>query len=341
MRKFKNRLISPRVINQKYLNCSIKFVFFLMIVFFCTQLLIFKLNAEENKFFVDKVIAVVNRDVITWSELYKYMEFTAKDEIKALNPDEKFKYFKAHEEEFLERLIDTKLQIEEAEKYGIFVTDSEIEGAINDIKKKYALTEQAFQETLKKEGMSINDYKKMLKEQIIIGRALNTLVKSKIIITDAEINNYIAAHPELSCDDEGYYVSQIFLKKRENQEELKAKINEVFKRLIQGEPFSKVASQMSEDVTAKTGGAIGLLKKKEIASELSNLFSKMNIGQVSEPMMTEHGIFIFRLDGVCFKKGSEQLVNYVRSLLEDEKFKKDYKLWTRGLRQRAYIEIMD
>lgn len=298
-------------------------------------------SAEENKFFVDKVVAVVNRDVITWSELYKYMEFIVKDEIKTLNPDEKFKYFKAHEEEFLDRLIDTKLQIEEAERYGISVTDSEIEGAINDIKKKYALTEQAFKETLKKEGMSINDYKKMLKEQIIIGRALNSLVKSKIIVTDAEINNYIAAHPELSCDDEGYYVSQIFLKKRENQEELKTKINEVLKRLIQGESFSKVASQMSEDVTAKTGGAIGLLKKKEIASELSNLFSKMSVGQVSEPMMTEHGIFIFKLDGLCFRKSSEQLVNYVRNLLEDEKFKKDYKLWIRGLRQRAYIEIMD
>ncbi|MCS7215838.1 MAG: SurA N-terminal domain-containing protein [Thermodesulfovibrio sp.] len=313
---------------------------FLLFFILTFQSLAFSSYAE-NKFFVDKVIAVVNKDVITWSELYKYMEFTAKDEIKALNPDEKFNYFKAHKEEFLERLIDTKLQIEEAEKYGISVTDAEIEGAINEIKKKYALTDQAFQETLKKEGMSINDYKKMLKEQIIIGRALNSLVKSKIIITDAEINNYISTHPELSCDDDGYYVSQIFLKIRENQEELKTKINEVLKRLIQGESFSKVASQMSEDTTAKTGGAIGLLKKKEIASELSNLFSKMSIGQVSEPMMTEHGIFIFRLDGVCFKKGSDQLINYVRNLLEDEKFKKDYKLWIRGLRQRAYIEIMD
>lgn len=297
--------------------------------------------SQENRFFVDKVVAVVNKDVITWSELYKYMEFTAKDEIKILNPDEKFKYFKAHEEEFLERLIDTKLQIEEAEKYGIHVTDAEIEGAIDEIKKKYSLTDQDFQETLKKEGMSLNDYKRMLKEQIIIGRALNSLVRSKIIITEEEIKKYINAHPELSCDDDGYYVSQIFLKKRENQEELKEKINEVLKKLVQGESFSKVAYQMSEDITAKTGGSIGLLKKKEIAPELSNLFSKMSVGQISEPMISEHGIFIFRLDGVCFKKGSEQLINYVRGLLEEEKFKKEYKLWTRGLRQKAYIEIMN
>ena len=297
--------------------------------------------AEESKFFVDRVVAIVNREVITWSELYKYMEFIAKEEIKNLNPDEKFKYFKAHEEEFLEKLIDTRLQIEEAERYGIFVTDAEIESAINDIKKKYGLTDEGFIETLKKEGMSLSDYKKMLKEQIIIGRTVNSLVRSKIIITDADINSYISAHPELVCDDEGYYVSQIFLKKRESEEELKEKLNEIFKRLIQGEPFSRVASQLSEDSSAKTGGAIGILKKREIAPQLSSLFSKMSIGQISEPLMTEQGVFIFKLDGVCFKKGSVELTNYVRSIIEDERFKKDYKLWLRGLRQRAYIEIMD
>lgn len=298
-------------------------------------------SAEENKFFLDKVVAVVNKEVITWSELYKYMEFVANDEIKSLNPDERFKYFKKHQEELLEKLIDTKLQIEEAEKFGIFVSDSEIDAAINDIKKKYKMSDKAFNETLQKEGMTFEDYKKLLKEQVIIGRASNMFVKSKIIVTDEEINNYIAANPELSCDDDGYYVSQIFLKKRENEEELKIKINEILKRLIQGESFNRIASQFSEDVSARSGGSIGVLKKNEIAPQLAILLSQMNIGQVSEPIMTEHGIFIFRLDGICFKKGSERLINYVRNLLENEKFWNEYKLWIRSLRQKAYVEIMD
>lgn len=299
-------------------------------------------SSNSNSYFVDKVVAVVNKEVITWSELYKYMEFVSKDELKSLNPDEKFKYFNARQQDFLERLIDTKLQIDEAERFGIFVSDSEIASAISDIKKKYNMTDEAFIETLKHEGMTLNDYKKMLKEQIIIGRAINTLVKSKIIIADSDINNYISRHPEVVCDDEGYYVSQIFIKKRENETELKEKINEVLKRLINGETFSKVASQLSEDTaTAKTGGSLGLLRKKEIAPALSNLFSRLNVGQIAEPMMTEHGVYIFKLDGVCFKKDSEQLKNYVRNLLEDERFKKEYKLWVKSLRQKAYIEIMD
>jgi peptidyl-prolyl cis-trans isomerase SurA len=324
-------------------NMKKSFFIFLLLLFllFSVQALTFSISFAQEKFFVDRVLAVVNREVVTWSELYKYMEFISRDEIKNLNPDEKFKYFKQREEEFLERLIDTKLQIEEAERYGIFVSDSEIEAAINDIKRKYGLNDKEFEESLKKEGMTLNDYKKMMKEQIIIGRAVNSLVRSKIIITDSEINSYISSHPELSCEEEGYYVSQIFIKMRDNQEQVKDKINEAIKRLIQGESFSKVASQLSEDASARTGGSIGLLKRSEISPELSNVFSKMNVGGISEPLVTANGVYIFKLDGLCFKKNSETLKNYVRTIIEDEKFKKEYRLWIRGLRQRAYIEVMD
>lgn len=313
----------------------------LLFIFFSVQAFTFSISFAQDKFFVDRVLAVVNREVVTWSELYKYMEFISRDDIKNLSPDEKFKYFKQREEEFLERLIDTKLQIEEAERYGIFVSDSEIEAAINDIKKKYGLNDKEFEESLKKEGMTLSDYKKMMKEQIIIGRAVNSLVRSKIIITDSETNSYISSHPELSCEEEGYYVSQIFIKMRDNQEQVKEKISEAIKRLIQGESFSKVASQLSEDASARTGGSIGLLKRSEISPELSNVFSKMNVGGISEPLVTANGVYIFKLDGLCFKKNSETLKNYVRTIIEDEKFKKEYRLWIRSLRQRAYIEVMD
>lgn len=312
-----------------------------LIILFFIFLLSSNIYGMENRFFVDRVIAVVNREVITWSELYKYMEFISRDEVKDMTPDEKFKYFKKREEEFLERLIDTKLQMEEAERYRIFVSDTEIDAAINDIKKKYSLTDEGFRESLQKEGMTLNDYRKMMKEQILIGRVVNSLVRGKIIVSDAEINNYITSHPEFSCDEEGFYISQIVIRMREKQDDMKEKVNEVLKRLIQGESFSKVASQLSEDASAKTGGAIGLLKKREISPELANLFSKMNVGQITEPMFTVDGVYIFKLDGLCFKKGSENLKNYVRMQIEDEKFKREYKLWVRSLRQRAYVEIMD
>lgn len=315
--------------------------FFKFLIYFTTLTLLPLVSFATESFFVDRVVAVVNKEVITWSELYKFMEFSLRDKVQSMSPDEKFKYFQGQQQDFLERLIDTKLQLEEAERYGIFVSDSEIETAVAEIKKKYKLSDEAFEETLKKEGLTIKDYKKMLKDDITIGRVINSLVRSKIVITDAEIKNYISSHPELVCDDEGYYVSQIFIHRREKQQEVKAKLDEILKKLIEGESFEKVASQFSEDASAKTGGAIGLLKKKEIAAALAQLFSSMSVGQISEPMLTDSGVYIFKLDGVCFPKDSEKLLNYVRSSLEEERFRREYKLWIRGLRQKAYIEIMD
>ncbi len=316
-------------------------IFFIAILCLCFNAFVLCSYAQESSFFVDRVIAVVNREVITWSELYKFMEFILRDEVKNMNPDEKFKYFKKKEMEFLERLIDTKLQLQEAEKYGIFVTDSEIDAAISDIKKKYGLSDRDFEENLKKEGMTLSDYRKMMKEQIIIGRTVNSIVRGKILISDAEINSYITSHPEIACDEEGYYVSQIFVKNSDNQEEVKAKLNTIIKKLAEGESFSKVASQYSEDASAKTGGAIGLIKKSEIPKELAELFSKMQVGQISEPLMTATGIYLFKLDGICFRRDTETLKNYVRALIEEEKFKREYRLWVRGLRQNSYIDILD
>lgn len=330
------RIINERVLPIKYL----KFIFFLIlsIIILMSSAISF---ASESKFFVDRVIAVVNREVITWSELYRYMEFTSRDEVKDMNPNEKFDYFKKREEEFLEKLIDTKLQIEEAERYGINVTDSEIDTAIKDIKSKHGLGDREFEESLKKEGMTFAEYKKMLKEQIIIGRVINSIVKPKIVVTDEEIKNFITLNPDLQCDEDSFNVSQIFIKMRENQEELKNIINEIMKKLLLGEAFNKIASQYSEDISAKAGGNIGLLKKREISPELTGLFSKMNVGQISEPLVTLNGIYIFRLDGICFKKDSNELKNYVKAQLDEQKFKKEYRLWIRSLRQRSYIEIME
>lgn len=319
----------------------VKILFFILITSILSLIPSINCLSSEDRFFLDRVLAVVNRDVITWSELYKFMEFTSKEKVQNMNVEEKFKYFKGKEEEYLERLIDTKLQIEEAEKHGITISEGEIDSAINEIKKKYGLSDREFEDNLKKEGLTLSEYRKLLREQIIIGRVLNTIIRPRVIVSEAEINSFISSNPQLVCDEEGFYISQIFVRMRENQEEVKNRVNQILSRLTQGEQFSKVASELSEDLSAKSGGSIGLLKKREISHELVSLFSNMSVGQRSEPMVTSAGVYIFRLDGICFKRNSEELKNYVRTQLEEQKLKREHRLWIRSLRQRSYVEIMD
>src|SRR5512135_207016 len=85
---------------------------------------------------LDRVVAVVNKEVITWSDLYKMMESEATDKMKALDEEQRRKVFRENEAVFLDKLIDIKLQILEAHKVGLSVSAEDVKEAVENIKKK-------------------------------------------------------------------------------------------------------------------------------------------------------------------------------------------------------------
>ena len=111
---------------------------------------------------LDRVVAVVNKEVITWSELYKAMEFESTTQTRNLSDEERRKLFKENEDSFLENLIDMRLQLQEARNLGIDVNQHEITETIDSIQKKYSMTQADFTESLKKEGLSLEEYRKRL-----------------------------------------------------------------------------------------------------------------------------------------------------------------------------------
>src|SRR4030043_976260 len=97
----------------------------------------------EAAVLLDRVVALVNKEVITWSDLYKLMEYETTDQVKTLNEEERMKIFKESEPAFLEKLIDMRLQIQEARRLGLEVTPEEVRETIESVKKKYSLTASA------------------------------------------------------------------------------------------------------------------------------------------------------------------------------------------------------
>ncbi|MBI3592976.1 MAG: SurA N-terminal domain-containing protein, partial [Nitrospirae bacterium] len=135
----------------------------------------------ESAILLDKVMAIVNKEVITWSDLYKAMEFEATDEVKAMREADKRRFFKENEMPFLETLIDMRLQLQEAAKSGISATDGDVESAIKSIKTKYSMSDEMFKETIGREGFSLATYKKKLAEQITISRVVDQEVRSRVL----------------------------------------------------------------------------------------------------------------------------------------------------------------
>ncbi|MBI5212864.1 MAG: peptidylprolyl isomerase [Nitrospirae bacterium] len=288
---------------------------------------------------LDRVMARVNKEVITWSDLYKAMEFEATDEIKAMKDDVRRRFFKENEAAFLETLIDMRLQVQEAVKSGISVDGEEVTKAIEGIKKKYSMTDETFKNAISKEGFTINEYRKKLAEQIAIGRVVEQEVKSKILITEGDLDQYLSENKELPKESDGFNISHVFFRKADDRQQVEAKAMDIYKKIKAGGNFSETARQHSEDASAQSGGDLGFIKKSDLSKEFLDALSKMKDGDVSEPFWSGNGIHILRLNERKEFKNPQELREAVRQKMLDEKFMKEYRNWLKGLRERAYVEI--
>jgi peptidyl-prolyl cis-trans isomerase SurA len=309
-----------------------------VMIIFCLILLSGHTNANV---LLDRIVAVVNQEVITWSELYKTMEADATPAVKELKKDEQRRIYKKNEATFLETLINVRLQLQEAKNLGIRVSDGELQEAIEGIKKKYAMSDSAFRESLKDEGLSYDEYEKRLREQIIISKLVNTQIRSKIVVTDADINKFVAENKKVLENTESYQISQILLKKQKDvaSSNIEEKAAELLRKMEQGESFADIARQYSEDPSSSSGGDLGFLKKSELNSDFLDVISKMKPGDISKPFWTESGLHIIKLESWVEPKDKAAMREEARGMLTDKIFKEKYNAWIKSLREKSFIEV--
>lgn len=310
--------------------------------FICVLMIVALCGVSSASILLDKVIAVVNQEVITWSDLYKAMEFEASDKIKDIKEEEKRKMFKENEGPFLEVLIDMKLQIQAAKQKGIYAAAEEITEAINDIKKKYSMDEQTLTASLAREGLTLDEYKKKLSEQIILSRVVSQEVRNKIVVSDAEIAKYIEKSRDTLITDDAFRIRQIFFRKPQNPSDRKTaeeKAGTVYQQIKAGENFAALAQKHSEDPSGKAGGDLGFIKKGQMAKEFTDVLSQMKAGDISQPFWTDMGLHIIKLEEKIEKQSEAALKESAKNKLIEQRFSEKYKHWLRELRETAYIEI--
>lgn len=298
--------------------------------------------ASDAAVLLDRVVAVVNKEVITWSELYKMMENEAADQVRALKEEERLKIFKDSEAAFLEKLIDIKLQIQEARRLGLDVTTEEVTEAVENIKKKYSLNDNALEESLKKEGLSFEEYKKRLSEQIVISKVVSQQIRNKVVVSEEEVKKYMEANKESFTDGETFKIKQIFLGRPKDDADIKViedRASIIIQRLKAGEDFSILAEEYSEDPSGKLGGDLGFIKKSQMAKEFIDALNSMKAGEFSNPFRTEKGLHIIKLEEKVAAQSTDEARESVLKQLTESQFSERYKSWIKGLREKAYIVI--
>jgi parvulin-like peptidyl-prolyl isomerase len=287
---------------------------------------------------LDRVVAAVNDEVITWSELRKAIELDGRELISGLTGEEREKKIKGIEKPFLNRLIDMKLQLQEARELRFNVSVSEVDDAVNDIKRKYNLTDEALYDSLKREGLSLQEYRANLSDQILLLKVINYSVKSKVFISDKAIEEYYRANIEKFQKDDKVKIMQIFFAlpaDDSRKAEIEARAQEIMERIQKGDDFAKLAAEYTGSPSVWD---IGYVKRGGLLKEVEETAFSLKPGEVSKPFWSVAGLHIIKVTDRT-AGSAEKAREEIKSVLFDKAFNTKLDEWIKELREKAYIEI--
>ncbi len=292
---------------------------------------------------LDRVVATINGEVITWSELRKRIELENKNLLKDLTGKAREKKINEIEAPFLNNIIDLKLQLQAARRLGFGVGLAETDAAVAEIMKKYNLTDESLAESLKAEGFDMEEYKNQLAEQILLTKVVRYEVKTSIVIGDKQIREYYEVNKEKYRKGEKVRIRLIFFagdaKDNLQKTDIEAKAEEVMQMIEAGEDFAKIASEFSEDASKEVGGDLGYVSRGSVLEEIEDVVFDMKSGEVSKPFWSSVGLHIVKLEDRTEGSEVKKIRDEIKGILFEEAFKLKLEEWVKKLREEAYIEI--
>jgi peptidyl-prolyl cis-trans isomerase SurA len=296
---------------------------------------------DEDEF-AERVVAVVNNDAITLGELEEAMAVARADNRqRPPGSDEQVR------REFLNRFIETRLQLQEAEREKITVEEQEVDEELGDRIKKANLKDvDEFKAALKSQGINYESIRKRLRDNLKMSKIVRRKVTIRVSVTDAEIDRYLDENREKLETGLPYHARHILIVPEGGStdaawEAARIRAEAVRSQLGEGADFAELARKFSADATAKDGGDLGSLKRGELSLEIETRILALRPGQVSEPYRSDLGYHIFRLesketlDGDGLTRARQQ----IREILFRQKYEARLDAWLREIRGRAVIEV--
>jgi peptidyl-prolyl cis-trans isomerase SurA len=280
---------------------------------------------------VDRVVAVVNGEIITMSDLQRE-ESLKKADVKQ---DERL---------LLEDMIDRKLQMAAAKRAGMDVTDKELADAIADIMKRNSLDSKQFEGALAKEGLTLEQYKNELREQMTLSRMFNKYVRSGIAVNEAEVRAYYERNIKSYALPEEIRVRQIFFRLPENATPaetaaIKEKATAALARAKKGEDFIRLVKELSESENANQGGDLGFMQRGQAIPEIEEAARSLKPGDIAGPLQCAGGFHIIRLEEIRTPvKPFDKVKDEITKMLYEQKMENTYRTWLQTLRSDSNIE---
>lgn len=245
----------------------------------------------------DRIVAVVADEVVTYQELRTKLAAALKQLQKQgtpLPPQD------ALEKQMLERLVMERVQLQFARETGLRVDDIQLDQAIGRIATNNKMTLQQFRVALEKDGLTYPAFREDIRSEMTMVRLREREVESKIIISDGEIDNYLANQQAQPGGAEEYQLAHILLRAPESAspeqlQKLRLRGEQALKRAQGGENFAVLTAAFSDAPDALKGGDLGWRPLSRLPSLYSDAAGRMQAGQVSELLRSSAGFHIVKL----------------------------------------------
>jgi peptidyl-prolyl cis-trans isomerase SurA len=294
----------------------------------------------------NRVVAVVNNDVITLYELNNRMK-----EMTGLPPEELMMkseaMYRDARQKILEMLIDEKIAQAKIKELRIQVSERQVDNYLEKLKQDNQLSQEDLVAGLEKEGLSYEKYRERIKRDIERSQLIEYEVRSKIIIRDEAIQKYydenkgtfgVAEKVQLA----GIFLTRKNLKSEEEMRELFRRAQEIVAKLKAGADFTQMAETYSDGPGAKQGGDLGQFTVDHLEPGLKSVVEALPEGGISDPMVRPNGIQIIKVTKKQTGKirSLEEMKEGIYGILYKEEVNRRYQTWIKELRESAYTRVV-
>lgn len=286
---------------------------------------------------VDRVLAVVNGEVITLTDYGRFMARTDQAADK-----------ETVSEQYLKTLIEERLILQEAKRKGYDATEEEVSQSIVSFLEQAGIQQKEFEKKIALENMSMHDYRALLKENIISLKCIEKEVNAKVIVSSSDLLRYYEKHRARFMEGpEKVLVMAIVMKLSSNPSlteitDLKIRSLKVYSEITDGESFERQVYKYADESVKNLGGILGEFEKGALIPVLDEKIFSMKTGEVSEPIWTKDGVYILKIAKrtAAVYTPLDRVKTELQAKAYEEKREEAFNLWMKKLWERSSIKIL-
>jgi peptidyl-prolyl cis-trans isomerase SurA len=299
---------------------------------------------------IEAVLVKVNGEILTKTDLEQRQVLALR--ARGIQPSDDAALKKAIADitpQLLVETIDEMLLVQRGKELGYKMTDEDFNRVVTRIRTDNKLdTDEAFHAALKQEGMTMTDLRTSLEKQMLVTRVQQAEVMGKISITEEEARKYHAEHLQEFTRSGEVTIREIQLAVPKNDkgfnvgldDEAKAKAEAARKRIVGGEAFEVVASEVSTSSSRANGGLVGPLNPAELTPAFQELLKGLEPGDVSDVIRTPAGYQIVKLESQTADSvmSAEEARDKIADAIFEQKRQVEFKKYLEKQRAQAIIE---